>query len=164
MTNTFLPSPVNVQKYHPEKGSKPEKAVENVLLHKSGKLSQLHEHSLESHDDDGRKTCLEEKKRKHSCRGFPTANSGKRTFGSGSNKGPTKSRTMMSRPTEIKLVSCVFPPTLTCTRVLPIEAAEGGQEKKEPNTLAAPCSRAWITFQTLSLTNLISSYVSKHFL
>ena len=43
---------------------------------------------------------------------------------------------------ETKLVIWVLPPTLTWTRVLPIEAADGGHEKKAPKMFEVPCDKS----------------------
>ena len=66
-------------------------------------------------------------------------------LGKFSNKGPAKSNTHNSRNTEMKEAIMVFPPELTWTNVLDMEAVIGSDMKKQPNTLEAPiATNSWL--------------------
>jgi len=61
------------------------------------------------------------------------------TRGKGWKNGPIHSSTLTRIPHDIKLASCVCPPTVCWISVLDNEAVIGMQEKKEPTRFPNPC-------------------------
>lgn len=92
------------------------------------------------------------------------------TFGRASKSGPIQSKTNSKNKQENKLVSCVFPPTISWTKLLDNDTATGAQLKKLPQILLDPwqfmkyhakqheklpylCETKWITFVSAYLCN-----------